>query len=82
MQKEDGIWKYCDNKEPVESFERNCGKCGNPNTKEDHDHCLGTLKYAMNACCGHGKSAEAFIQFSNDFRISGLFALMIAKFLK
>ena len=40
-----------------------CGFCGKPNTKEGHDACLGTLPDVMNACCGHGRNDEAYVQF-------------------
>ena len=71
----DGAWVYSDTKILVSlDKERDCGKCNCQQTKEGHDHCLGTLKYAMNACCGHGETREAYIQFFNGFRISGLFA--------
>ena len=45
--------------------ERPCGHCGKHNTAEGHDGCLGTLPGVLNACCGHGNPAEAYIQFSN-----------------
>ena len=77
------IWIYCDTKNPVKTQEnRNCKKCDQLRTKEGHDPCLGALKHTMNACCGHGKIAEAYIQLYNGFRISGIFALIAARLLK
>lgn len=78
----DKEWKYYDNKEPVELSKRNCGNCGLPRTKEDHDGCLGILKHAMNACCGHGKSKEAYFQFWNGFCLRGIPAIVFIKTLK
>ena len=73
IEKEKDIWVYYDTKKLVNSDkDRDCGKCSQPNTKEGHDPCLGTLKYAMNACCGHGKLAEASVQLPNGFCIRGL----------
>ena len=43
-----------------------CNYCGLPNTKEGHDGCIGTLKNVMNACCGHGHTRAAYVQFYHD----------------
>ncbi len=50
-----------------------CGKCKKPPTIEGHDGCLGELDPAvvMNACCGHGDTDFAYIQYWNGTRISG-----------
>lgn len=41
-----------------------CNHCDKHCTKEGHDACLGTLPgNIMNACCGHGESKEAYIQY-------------------
>ena len=49
-----------------------CVKCGLNPTPEGHDGCLGTLQGdVMNACCGHGYSGIAYIQYWNGDRISG-----------
>lgn len=82
IKNENSIWKYCDTEEPVELSERDCGKCGLPSTKEDHDGCLDTLKYAKNACCGHGETGEAYFQFWNGFRLAGILAIVFIKVLK
>lgn len=39
---------------PVEGNPRNCALCGQGETPEGHDFCLGTLPKVTNACCGHG----------------------------
>jgi len=49
-----------------------CKKCKKGPTKEGHDGCLGTLPgLIMNACCGHGNDAQAYIQYWGGDRISG-----------
>lgn len=50
---------------------RACGHCGNFDTAEGHDGCLGTLHGVMNACCGHGVVDEAYVQFEDHTVISG-----------
>lgn len=42
-----------------------CGHCGKENTPEGHDGCVGTLPGVMNACCGHGDTKDAYVQFPN-----------------
>ncbi len=50
---------------------RPCGRCGEFTGKDGIDPCLGRLPGVMNACCGHGTTAEAYVQFSNGVRIEG-----------
>jgi len=58
-----GIWFYEDAPLPVAGNVRaSCGHCGKNDTVEGHDGCLGTIPNIMNACCGHGKLREAYIQ--------------------
>lgn len=60
-----------------------CGHCGIKRTPEGHDGCIGTLPNVMNACCGHGETRHAYVQFNhidydqdpNKFSISGEEAL-------
>jgi hypothetical protein len=49
------IWVYSDTKEPIKDNERPCARCGRLPTKEGYDACLGYIKGASSACCGHGK---------------------------
>ncbi|QDP59552.1 MAG: hypothetical protein GOVbin4162_126 [Prokaryotic dsDNA virus sp.] len=47
-----------------------CRECLKFPTPEGHDGCLGTLvndgdKEIMNACCGHGDSRLAYIQYTD-----------------
>jgi len=63
----DGVWVYSDTREPVSANpDRACGHCGQPNTPEGHDACLGTIPGAINACCGHGNKAAAYVQFAEQ----------------
>ena len=62
--------------------DRSCGRCGKHFTKEGHDACLGTLPGIMNACCGHGDSRDAYVQFLDRFSIHGEDAIAILEVLK
>lgn len=64
-------WFYVDDGSPVAGSVRPCGKCGQPAPLNELDPCLGMLPGVANACCGHGKSDESYIQFTNGVRISG-----------
>jgi hypothetical protein len=81
-----GEWIYSDTKEPTiiegRYNERPCGFCGLSNTKEGHDGCLGTLKGIMNACCGHGQTNEAYVQFLDKTCVHGEDAITILDVLK
>ena len=68
-------WLYADTLTPTAGNERSCGYCNKPNTSEGHDGCLGTLEGAMNACCGHGEVAEAYIQYWDGKEVRGCTAL-------
>lgn len=48
------VWRYCDNDKPITEEERPCAKCGRMSTEEGYDACLGHIKGAVSACCGHG----------------------------
>jgi len=61
-------WRYEDSGEPFDET-RPCGFCGKPSTPEGYDACIGYIPGAMNACCGHGILAEAYIQFEDGRRI-------------
>lgn len=56
-----------------------CGACGLGFTKEGHDGCIGELKDVINACCGHGISNDAYVQFSKTNRIDGQDAINYIK---
>ena len=50
---------------------RPCRRCGKHVTPEGHDACLGTLPGFMNACCGHGCDANAYVQFPDGTCVRG-----------
>ena len=52
----DGKWIYIDNSESIKNKERSCSRCGKFPTPEGYDACLGYIKGAYSACCGHGVS--------------------------
>ena len=61
-----------------------CVHCKKPPTKEGHDACLGTLPVGivMNACCGHGRADQAYIQYWDGGDVRGYDALIEIKNLK
>lgn len=59
-----------------------CSHCNIKRTKEGHDGCLGTVIGVMNACCGHGKTQEAYVQFFDQYCIRGEDALKVQEILK
>jgi len=52
-------WYYKDDMS-LANYERPCAKCLKKSTKEGYDACLGYIKGAESACCGHG-AEEPFI---------------------
>ena len=70
-------WLYEDTGEPVTGNERGCGHCGKGNTEEGHDGCIGTLDNVMNACCGHGVTDEAYVQYWGGNVVRGEEAIKI-----
>lgn len=64
---DNGEWVFSDTGKPtVDTWrDRPCGHCGEHNTAEGHDGCLGTLPGVINACCGHGEAAGAYVQFED-----------------
>ena len=57
---ESNQWIWADTKESI-TKERGCKKCGELPTKEGHDACLGYIKGAKYACCGHGLISKSII---------------------
>lgn len=83
IEKHNDIYVYSDTKQPVpDNINRACGHCGLENTKEGHDGCLGTLPGLMNACCGHGNTSEAYVQFLDGHSVHGINAKKIIDILK
>jgi hypothetical protein len=46
-------WRYLDN-DAIAEDNRPCIKCGHLPTPEGYDFCLGKIRGAKSACCGHG----------------------------
>ena len=61
-----------------------CAKCSEAPTEKGHDYCLGTLPFVWNACCGHGNTKMAYIQWYKNrfFRFSGRLAIITQKILR
>ena len=68
-------WLYKDTMTPTYDNPRSCWYCGEKNTSEDHDACVGTLAGVINACCGHGNTEDAYVQFPGGRCIGGENAL-------
>jgi len=76
-------WIFSDTKELTkDNPHRACGNCGQKETKEGHDACLGELPIVMNACCGHGNNKDAYVQFWSGRDVKGEDAIIIIKMLK
>lgn len=60
-------YRYCSDNKPTAAHwkQRPCGHCHKPNRADEHDACLGELPGVINACCGHGTTQEAYIQFTD-----------------
>lgn len=70
-----GHWRYSDTGSLVsENPTRACGHCRRPNRADGHDACIGHLRGAVNACCGHGDDDSAYVQFP-DVWFGGTLAL-------
>lgn len=73
-----GRWLFADTQEPTTNT-RPCGFCGEFATLEGHDSCLGTLPDVRNACCGHGQTRDAYIQFTDGVCVRGEAAITFFK---
>ena len=54
-------WRYLDTKE-INNDNRPCKKCNYYPTKEGYDACLGHIKGATSACCGHGVTKKIIMK--------------------
>jgi hypothetical protein len=73
-------WIYSDTWQPVSANkERPCGHCGRPNRADGHDACLGELPGVVNACCGHGNAAEAYVHYDDGRKLQGKAAVEAMK---
>lgn len=84
IEQENGRFVFSDTREVVaDTWEsRPCGFCNKFNTVEGHDACLGTLPGVINACCGHGNTKEAYVQYPDGSVSSGKVAVKIQSLLK
>lgn len=84
IHEEDAKWFFSDTAEPVSCTwkHRPCGYCGMLDTHEGYDNCFGHLPGVMNACCGHGESKSAYIQFAIGLILKGFIALWIGYAMK
>lgn len=69
-------WRFQDDDSVVSDGwqDRPCAHCGEHATTEGHDHCIASLPDVANACCGHGVTDEAYIQFADGRRLGGQLA--------
>jgi hypothetical protein len=74
-----GVWRYITTGSRVAVKELPCARCKCERTLEGHDACLGILEGVVNACCGHGNNAEAYIQYPDGSTIHGENALIIMR---
>ena len=54
-------WRYSDTNK-IEDDSRPCKKCGHYPNKDGSDYCMGYVKGAKSACCGHGVE-ERYIKY-------------------
>lgn len=47
-------WRYSDDDTSVRDNDRPCPECGELETPEGYDPCIGCISGATAACCGHG----------------------------
>lgn len=83
----DGVWIFSDTGEPTAQTHksRSCGQCKKHPIKdrhEEYDACMGRLPRIKNACCGHGNTELASIQFMSGFSVHGPDATKIINILK
>lgn len=60
-------WRYNDTNEPVKNNPRPCKRCGHYRTKEGYDHCLGHIRFAKAACCGHGNEKRRYTYYYHQY---------------
>lgn len=54
-------WLYSDSLTPLDAEERPCKRCGRMPTIKGYDACIGEIKGAKSACCGHGVEEQYII---------------------
>ena len=79
----EGHWVFSDTNTLVKNdINCYCGDCGKLPTQEGHDQCISNLIGCMNACCGHGSTNKAYVQFLDGKCIRGEDAITIQNILK
>ena len=58
--------------EQREAGATHCGACKMPWRADGVDPCMGRLPGVVNACCGHGEPAQAYIEFENGVSVAGI----------
>jgi hypothetical protein len=78
------IWVFSDTLEPTETthHSRPCGHCGFIRGEDDHDPCIKSLPYVLNACCGHGDQESAYVMLQDRECYYGEDALRLIEWLK
>ncbi len=72
----DGL-RYVDTDQLIsDNVDRDCGHCELPNSPNGHDGCLGAQPGVVNACCGHGYDAHAYVNFTGAEWLYGRDALL------
>ncbi len=79
---DDECWMYEDGVLVKDDEGRNCGRCNRPRTAQGHDGCLGELPGLINACCGHGLTQDAYVQYPSGNCIRGWRAVLVQAWLK
>lgn len=66
-------WCWVDSEEGLDPVPEMipCAHCGLESRQYEPDPCLGVLPGVANACCGHGNSKDAYVQFLNGVIIRG-----------
>ena len=67
---------------PGRSSPVDCAHCGLSCSPSGDDPCIENLPNVMNACCGHGKPEDAYVQFSPTHWVGGTEALAIMQGMK
>lgn len=77
IQRVNGQFVYTDTGESTVTTwaARGCGHCGLADTPEGHDGCLGEIPGVLNACCGHGIEADAYVQTEDNLHLRGRLAV-------
>lgn len=73
----EGIWRYSEDNSKFDDS-KPCKRCGNFPNKDGADFCVGNIKGASSACCGHGIEVP-FVMFENGQTIFGKDAIKYFK---